>query len=239
MTRVNNADPASVTADYWLVEYYRRNATVGAGQPWGADTGDSAASVMTQMAKDQEFEKKWERWCGCSWGDDTFFNPRGPIAVMHASEEKKGALQTILPVAERIKGLIETFKTVSDIFSEKPGENNPSADVGNVSKEYIDNLKDAIHLQTQLQRILTSAAGGGTLSTSSLQDISSKLDKCDQDLPKLQQAVASNAPSPNITFSGTSHFINPWFKDTGQITLRGDSILVVTTYTVVGGVVTN
>jgi len=32
-TRVDNADPASVTADYWLVEYYQRNKAVGATEP--------------------------------------------------------------------------------------------------------------------------------------------------------------------------------------------------------------
>lgn len=75
-------DPSSARATEWAAFYFRKAAPAGTmSQRWGIDTASGPAAVLKKVQANQKFERYYEKWCGCSWGQDTFFNVVAPVAL--------------------------------------------------------------------------------------------------------------------------------------------------------------
>src|SRR5438132_4478239 len=76
-------DPSTVQAKEWAAFYFRKSAPAGTmSQRWGIDTGQSAADVLRKVKENQRFERQFERWCQCSWGENTTFNVIAPVVSL-------------------------------------------------------------------------------------------------------------------------------------------------------------
>ena len=209
LTRVDNQDPGTVLAKSWVVRLYR-STDKSDGNSWGAEIGDSAADVMAQLDHDQKLQRWAERSCGCSWEPLGYFNFLGPIAVVEETDTAKreeSHLEILLKQAERLKDLKEEYEHIQDIVDEEPKEKNPFSGVGNVLKEYTDNLKSAIQLETRLKGSLTNfAQQENKMFDQSLSELSSYEDLCEKAIPGLGAVIDAFAltPEPTPTPGGTS-----------------------------------
>lgn len=128
--RMVPGDPATVYPDLWAVFYFRQGvATDTSSNRWGMDVGSTAENVRQAVERSQKFEKRYEKWCGCSWGTNTFFNPLYPIAITSSSSTryrftsyfsayKIELLKTSRGVLDRISALMDTVNNANDLSSE-------------------------------------------------------------------------------------------------------------------------
>src|SRR5579872_101376 len=113
--------PQNAHVDQWAAFYFKRGASVSVlSQRWGMDLGSSPSEVIAKVEKNQKFEKRYEKWCGCSWGSDTFFNAAVPVAmVKEASSARLTAKQSeILDKLhtgwDRLQLVIKAFNAAAD-----------------------------------------------------------------------------------------------------------------------------
>jgi hypothetical protein len=76
-------DPHTARVTEWAAFYYRKGTAAGEmSARWGIETKSSPEEVMRSVEANQKFERSYEKWCGCSWGDSTFFNVMAPVAMV-------------------------------------------------------------------------------------------------------------------------------------------------------------
>jgi len=220
--RVDNQDPETVLAQYWVVRFYQTGANNNGADFWGSEFGDSAADVMAQVERDQKIQKWGERDCACSWDPFGYFNILGPIAIVEETEAAKrneSRRETLLGQAERLQDLTEEYERIEEIIDEQPKEKNPFAGVGNSLKEYTDNLKSAIQLQTRLKGSLTNFEQQQTIMfDQSLNELSSYEDLCEKAIPGLKEVIDAFGPTPEPT--PTPGSVSPGFNIEDSI-MRG------------------
>jgi len=201
LTRATHGRPEEVLAKEWQIWLYRRGASASGRGYWGVISGRSVAAVRAELRNSQDFERQWERWCGCPWGDDTNFNSLGPIAIVDAPLHPTAS--TLLDYGERLAKLRKIIGQISAITG--PGrEPNPFASVGAVFKQYTENLKDAQGKLRRLRRLLDDTAGV------SLRDSVVELDQLirrgEEDQVRVQRAidVAYHRQPPRLDGAWTS-----------------------------------
>lgn len=183
MFRVTDGAASKVVAKEWQIRLYKKNGpTSGPGsRSWGLITGKSADSVNRQLASYQTMEKGWEKCAGMSWGEDTYFNPLGPIAIVESDKPKiLAALDTADSIVSKLKNLKDGFDKIMEAVATEPKENNPFASVGTVLKEYTDNFKDVQQKLAKLKQKL--AIGDAAMS-----EFSSGLNEISRELPTLEK----------------------------------------------------
>lgn len=154
LAHVAHGRPEEVLAKEWQFWLYRKGAAAAGPLYWGVIAGRSVAAVRAELKSSQDFERAWERWCGCPWGDDTNFNPLGPIAVVEAPLYPR--VNRAADLAERIIALRKIVQGVSAITEGRPA--NPFRAVGTVLREYVWNLKDAQGKLRRLRRMMNDIA---------------------------------------------------------------------------------
>jgi hypothetical protein len=169
LTKVENSDPSKLKISEWQVLLFKKGDPHVAGKEWGMITGKSAGQVMSQLKKDQEFELKYNAFIGKGRvQDDVFtnFNPLGPVAVVENSSSSnqqnnntnnstwQEKLTKVKNVYDQVKEYYDGYHQIVEIISE-PKPQTPFDHVGEVFKEYSDNLKEAFlrvsSLKNQLQ----------------------------------------------------------------------------------------
>lgn len=167
ISKVEHSDPTKVNAKEWQVLLFKRGASKTPGTQWGLISGKSAEEVMHKLKSNQDFEIRYNKWAGKGAVQDevyTHFNPLGPVAVVEKSSpgksskqdnELKEKLNKVLTVYNNVKEYLDNQEKIAKILSESNTE-TPFDDVGNVFKEYTENLKQAFQrvsdLQNRLQR---------------------------------------------------------------------------------------
>jgi len=155
LTHVRQGRPEEVVAKEWQIWLYPKGAATSGRQYWGAISGKSVAAVRAELKNSQDFERVYERWCGCPWGEETNLNPLGPIAIVEAPLNPK--LDRAIDLAGRIAALRKIVAKISEITG--PGRPaNPFKAVGSVFKEYVSNLKDAQGKLRRLRRMMNDIA---------------------------------------------------------------------------------
>lgn len=148
--QVKDGDPSQVKVKEWQIWLYERGKSTGKlSDTWGMITGKTAANVMSQLKRSQEFERTYERWAKVPENSTqlTHFNPLGPIArVNEGSTTPKSAIDAI----RRIQQGRSTVKRILQIVSDTPGETNPYAGIGIPLREYADCLSKA---QQELKKL--------------------------------------------------------------------------------------
>lgn len=197
-------DPDDYKAKEWQIRLFKKSQAAGQGRWWGLTTGKSASSVMKELKSSQAFERKYEKWCGCDWGESTFFNPQGPIAVVEKSQTKK--TQQLLGKAT---DLYEQIKTIRKIYYDTKGDYpfiGVSPGLGDVIYGYGKNFADVHRKQEELRQIMDDA---GQYSD---REVMGRLDELLADINKLDQSskkIASNITqgTRNTTTGSTVKFV--------------------------------
>jgi hypothetical protein len=107
-------DPNQVSAPEWAAFYFKKGrSTDNPNSKWGSSTKKTPAEVLKSVEADQKFERQYEKWCGCSWGDYTFFNVLAPVAMRKSPTTldplKVNLLNKAHETWDKAQGLVERF----------------------------------------------------------------------------------------------------------------------------------
>lgn len=169
ITKVENSDPSKMNVTEWQVLLFKKGASHVVGTQWGIITGKTSEQVMSQLKKDQEFELKYNAFFGKGRVQDavfTNFNPLGPVAVIENKTSNQAgndkSSKAMLEKLNKVKNVYDQVKEYYDGYHEiveilnSPKSPTAFDNVGEVFKEYSDNLKEAFQrvnsLQGQLQK---------------------------------------------------------------------------------------
>src|SRR5258708_8426021 len=108
---------------------------------WGLIQGRSAESVTRRLKAAQSFEKAYLNFFGPgTWGQYTFFNVLGPIAIIdHAAEKNPAALDDRYHLDELCGRVNKLIARVQPSL-----ENNESPGLTSSIKDYFDQIRDAL-----------------------------------------------------------------------------------------------
>ena len=129
--------PSNAHADQWAAFYFKKGTSpTEISQRWGMDLGSTPDEVLHNVEINQNFEKRYEKWCLCSWGPNTFFNSVAPVAMVKEASALRPRQVEILAKAhsawDRVQGLIGRFNKAADLASElklpRLGGTGPFAD---------------------------------------------------------------------------------------------------------------
>jgi hypothetical protein len=124
-----------MSVEQWAAYYFKKDSPSNLpSRAWGMATARTAEAVLRHVESDQKFERHFEKWCGCSWGTDTFFNVVAPVALIlkpvRDGARTKKIVETLHSTGDRLKGLIDMFNSAADLAGENrlPGLSGPFAD---------------------------------------------------------------------------------------------------------------
>ena len=99
----------------WAAFYFKEGApTSDPRKRWGETERSSAADVMKAVESDQKFQRRYEKWCGCSWGQNTFFNVIAPIAVYDNSTIGNARMRNIL---DKLHTKVDELRKHVDVYN--------------------------------------------------------------------------------------------------------------------------
>ncbi len=143
-----NELPPEMHVSKWIYRLYQKGKDTKGTNYWGVIDKRSVESLNKELLRSQSFEKNYESFCKCSWGDNTFFNALGPIAVLENSDDTKN---------KKIPKKLEDIFTQLQILREKYGmlnEKNPLNKFGNSLREYAGNFIDVYNKMSTLHTLL-------------------------------------------------------------------------------------
>jgi hypothetical protein len=181
--------------DYWAVYYFHKGVpTTNPTSRWGMDISKSADGVTQSVVQSQKFEKAYEKWCGCSWGLNTYFNPLYPVAVINGADSAPFHHDG-RPSDFYIIVAIRHFHEIADKVSEILSRINEASDLANqrrIVPEWKGALADffrAMHKSLdQFQSLRAEFGGMGDIALRNLEDTLNSL-QSDVD----QQSRSANA----------------------------------------------
>lgn len=198
LTKVERGDPNEIKVVEWQVWLYKaRQSTANKRNHWGTLSSKTAAGVMAKLKKEQDFELRYNAWAGKGRVPDevlTNFNPVGPIAIVERRSEAQARkdAQRLIPkdTWDRVQGAFERareyydgYQNIAEILSKQPKTQTPFDNVGNVLREYRDNLQDAMDKVAQLRQMLDET------TTPALNDIFRSLDELTRRLDTVQTSA--------------------------------------------------
>lgn len=169
LQKVENGNPDEIRVVEWQVRLYKVGQAKGGNNHWGSITGKSAASVMSQLKKDQDFEVRYNAWGGDgrvpNKSGTTWFNYLGPIAKVErtsASQERQDK-QRLMPketwdkiqdALRRADDFQQGFRAIVDILSQDPKTATPFDNVGAGFRQYMEGIKGSMERANALRTIL-------------------------------------------------------------------------------------
>lgn len=228
-------DPARATYTNWQIWLFKKDGFMGSYTgstgSWGSIEGKSAQSVMKQLKAEQNFEKVYERWCNCEWGADTFFNPRGPVAVIgRAIEHRPVALQKL----DEIEKLYERASKVAELVQAALAKQRVLDSIP--LKEYVDSVKNALDRANTLHGLMNHFIEPDlAYINQELVKTTEAVSQAEQIAPKLVAGMVPGVnPSNDTSWSGkaftdsstgvTSTGVNPTLGDTNSIAITEEGL---------------
>jgi hypothetical protein len=168
---------------------------------WGLIEGTSAGSVMKRLKASQSFEEAYLKFFGSgTWGQYTFFNPVGPIAVTdQAIETQPAGLEELY----QLRGLYGRLNKV--ITAVQPSlENNESEGPGSPLKEYFDQIRDALERVSKTYSQLARIRPQLRFIDSQIAQAKSAVAEAENNVPKITAALPSvKLPTSKVWMSHT------------------------------------
>lgn len=151
-------DPKAIMVEYWAAYFFKKGEpTSPVSRAWGAHTSDSPEAVARHVQMNQDFEKRYQRWCGCAWGADTFFNAVAPVAVVKKTSknsaidsQKAGLLKQLHETWDQLIEVRDRFNNAADLAGEQKLltlKSGPFSDFMHAMHESVDK---AMSLQNEL-----------------------------------------------------------------------------------------
>jgi hypothetical protein len=175
-------DPSGVVAAEWAAFYFRKSAPAGTmSQRWGVDTRDSAEGAVRAMQANQKFERQYEKWCECSWGQDTFFNAIAPVAISrpatpHLNTRQAELLSKAHGVWDRMNLYRERFNSAATLADEQKLPKLYSGPLAEFMKNMHDTLDKYLSIREQVTHYSDAASLGLDRSFDSFFDSVGRLD---------------------------------------------------------------
>lgn len=220
ITKVENGDPTKLKVTEWQVRLYKTDVATSGKNYWGVITGSTAEEVMKKLKSSQDFELRFNEWAGKGRVQDnplTNFNPLGPIAVIESdnqssspqsnkgiSAETMGKIQDLYG---QVKEYYDNYQQIMEILENKPKEQNPFENVGNVLREYSDNLKDAFRRVSALQNSLQQA------NNTAMANINAEISKINNDLAAVERTSAQLQSSLNTSVQSSNTVNNAYVNN--------------------------
>lgn len=154
-----NGDSSTVNPDEWQIRLFPLGIPTNSKSWWGLITGKTIESVQKQLKSAQDFETTYNKWSGTIEQQHTYFNPLGPIAKMPDNRPRmeRSVTSKAEGAVSRMLRLMDLAKAIADIAEkDKMGLAGPIKNVGALTKEYFDNLRDAQSRLVDLQARLDS-----------------------------------------------------------------------------------
>ena len=112
--------PRPNAVEEWAAFYFPKgDSKSNPHNRWGLDLKKSPAAVMKAVAANQKFERRYERWCGCPWGRDTFFNEIAPVAMVKKAAafnpKQVQALRKAHQIWDEVQQLIDRFNKAATL----------------------------------------------------------------------------------------------------------------------------
>lgn len=169
LQKVERGNPEEIKVIEWQVRLYKVGQSKGGNNHWGLITGNSVASVMKQLKKDQDFEVRYNAWGGDGRVPNktgtTWFNYLGPIAKIErssASQERQDK-QRLMPkdtwnkvqdAIRRADDFQQGFRAIVDILSQDPKTTTPFDNVGVNFRQYMEGIVGVMERANALRTIL-------------------------------------------------------------------------------------
>jgi hypothetical protein len=201
--------------DYWAVYYFRQGVpTANPTFRWGMDISKSAAGVKKSVLQAQKFEKTYEKWCGCSWGPNTHFNPLYPVAVYSGQKIRQSS--EFLKDLERMSNnrvvdsygrkLHEIYDNISEILDRV----NQAADLAGqrrIVPEWKDPLADFFRaMHKVLDQYAHLQAEVGDIGNQAIRNLDSALDSLESDVRQESQSADTVIATLNTTSNDTTDY---------------------------------
>jgi hypothetical protein len=205
---------------------------VGGPDYTGLLTGPTSQNVIKQLAWDQGIDRLFARETGLPYTPDT---PFGPIAVLKSATPHLKA-----PTLARLKELWDRLIRSSEIPGEisnailGKSEKNPFAGVGEATKEYFNNLHDAVERVKDFQKQIETGILSDNSFNQTLDELTTDVGKVEDEAKALSQDRsnhwthwAESFPVPEDPKGGDEQV-------TYDVNMNDGSITIKETYTLDG-----
>lgn len=187
---VQDGDPHSFQAESWKIELYKVGDTPRPPtNHWGLKTAKTAQNAMDQLRRSQEFELVWNSWLGRgrvqNASGTTYYNPRGPIAVVKPLRNHvRQSLASLESVQSRMQEKMDLFTQLTAVIKE-----GRSSHVGSVLHEYGTQIIKAMTDLGELQADMHSGLAPDIESINrGIDSILRDLEQAEKHEPALRQA---------------------------------------------------
>jgi hypothetical protein len=138
-------DPTNVSAPKWAAFFFLKGRSTAISNRWGMSEKNTPADVLKSVESSQQFERSYEKWCGCDWGEETFFNVIAPVAMMDTGKVALDPLKVQLlnktnEAWDNVQELMEQYNQAAELSG---GETLRKVVTGPVA-EYFKNVHNAI-----------------------------------------------------------------------------------------------
>ena len=193
------SDPEHFQAVRWAAFYFKKGASSSVTTlRWGVEIQTSPAEVMKSVVASQKFERTYEKWCGCEWGSNTFFNVIAPVAITESSSALIGGKAEVIIKAQGIGGrlaqIVKTVNDASDLAAEKELPMRPTGPFA----EYVENIHKALDQYGTINNLIS------LLSDNAVASIQRRLNRLADEVSNIETASqAVNQPTSTANSSGS------------------------------------
>jgi hypothetical protein len=216
---VANENPAYAKQIRWQVWFYREGVRIprpNAGlqySRWGLIEDTSAGRILKRVKAAQRFEEAYLKFFGPgTWGQYTFLNSLGPIAVV---EQPTGTRSTEIQFAEtqppeleaqyqlvRLDDRLDKLITTAEPSLENNESEGPSSPV----KEYFDQIRDALQRVSKLSSQLARVHPQLQVIKLEIAKAQPEIARAEKEAPKITAVLPSvKLPSSKIWMSQTEN----------------------------------
>lgn len=215
----------------WQIWLYQESVHIpryAAGLPysrWGLIQGRSAEGVMKQLEAFQSFERAFLNFFGsAAWGQNTFLNPLGPIAITSEAAKKQPSEESYLgQLNYRIQRVIATVQPSL--------ENNAKNGLALPVKDYFGRIRDSVQQVAEIYSQLVRVQPQLHFIDNQITRTRTAVEEAESNVPKIT-AVLPNVKLP-ANHAWMSH--EEWAGSDGiikiEVTEGGSAVLVEQTWT--------
>ncbi len=185
LTHTDNGDPASAEVEEWQIRMYKAGLETGGPDYTGLYVGPTIDSVVSQLRWAQKIDRLFATETGIPNTPDT---PFGPIAILKSATPHLQA-----PTLARLKELWDRLIRSSEIPGELSNtilgksDKNPFAGVGEATKEYFNNLHDAVERVKAFQTQTETGILSDDSISEALNGLTTEVTKVEEEAKNLSQ----------------------------------------------------
>jgi hypothetical protein len=177
-------DPTNVSAPKWAAFYFKKGRSAEINNRWGLSEKKTPAEVLKSVESNQKFERQYEKWCGCEWGEETFFNVIAPVAMRDSGRIALDPLKVQLlnkthDTWDEAQELMERYDNAAELSGGEPLRKVVSGPLA----EFLKNMHDIVDKYQSAYQKITRYSG------SALQGFESRVDEFAASVSRIEQGA--------------------------------------------------